>query len=72
MRLYNKQAEADNRLKNRELIKGRYDFKFGPLTQSMKDKLEKISGEPIAFHLYKRRDLEQKIDKLAIESLRMA
>ena len=31
-----------------------------------------VGGEPTAFHLYKRRDLEQKIDKLAIDRLRMA
>ena len=53
-------------------MRGAYEFKFGPSTVTLKQKLEKISGEPIAFHLYKRRDLEQKIDKLAVEQLRMA
>ena len=31
-----------------------------------------VGGEPTAYHLYKRRDLEQKIDKLAVDRLRMA
>lgn len=65
-------VEVDERLKNIALIQGQYQFKFGPSTVSLKDKLSKITGEPIAFHLYKRRDLESKIDKLAIEQLRLA
>ena len=65
-------VEVDERSKNRALIKGAYQFKFGPSTVSLKDKLSKITGEPIAFHLYKRRDLEAKIDKLAIEQLSLA
>ena len=56
--LYNKSSELDHRQKNRELMRGAYEFKFGPSTVTLKQKLEKISGEPIAFHLYKRRDLE--------------
>ena len=38
----------------------------------MKQKIDKVSVDPVAFHLYKRRDLAQKIDKLAMEQLRMA
>ena len=58
--------------RNIQLMQGNYEFKFGPTTVSLKQKLEKVSIEPTAFHLYKRRDLEQKIDKLAISQIRMA
>ena len=53
-------------------MQGSYEFKFGSSTVSLQDKLKKVSTEPVAYHLYKRRDLESKIDKLAIEKLRMA
>ena len=53
-------------------MQGAYQFKFGPSTVSLTQKLQKITGERIAFHLYKRRDLESKIDKLAIGQLRLA
>ena len=70
--LYDKSAEADVRAKNRALMQGNYEFKFGSTTVNMKEKLSKVSSEPTAFHLYKRRDLASKIDKLAINQLRMA
>lgn len=38
----------------------------------MMQKLEKVSGDPIAYHLYRRRDLEAKIDKLAVGQLKLA
>ena len=60
------------RTKNRQLIQGNYEFKFGSSTVTLQQKLKMVGGEPTAFHLYKRRDLEQKIDKLAIDRLRMA
>ena len=53
-------------------MQGAYIFKFGPATVTLTQKLDKIAGEPIAYHLFKRRDLEQKIDKLAIGQLRLA
>lgn len=70
--LYDKSAEADVRAKNRALMQGNYEFKFGSTTVNMTEKLSKVSSEPTAFHLYKRRDLAAKIDKLAINQLRMA
>lgn len=70
--LHDKSKEADFRSKNRMLMQGNYEFKFGSSTVSLKDKLFKVSCEPTAFHLYKRRDLEAKIDKLAINKLRIA
>ena len=72
IQLNDRAAEVDERLKNIALLQGQYQFKFGPSTVSLKDKLSKITGEPIAYHLYKRRDMESKIDKLAIEQLRLA
>ena len=53
-------------------MQGAYNFKFGPSTVTLKQKLEKVSGEPIAYFLFKRRDLEQKINKLAVGQLRLA
>ena len=53
-------------------MRGLYEFKFGASNNNMKAKLMRISGEPVAFHLYKRRDLVQKIDKLTISKLRLA
>ncbi len=53
-------------------MQGNYEFKFGSTTTSLREKLKKVSVEPTAFHLYKHRDLESKIDKLAINKLRMA
>ena len=65
--LHNKTVEVDKREKLRHLMRGMYDFKFGASTQTFIQKLDKITSEPEAYHLYKRRDLESKIDKLAIE-----
>lgn len=70
--LHNKTVEVDKREKLRHLMRGMYDFKFGASTQTFIQKLDKITSEPEAYHLYKRRDLESKIDKLAIEKLRFA
>ena len=53
-------------------MQGAYQFKFGPKTVSLRQKLDKIAGEPIAFYLYKRRDFKEKIDKLEIGQLRLA
>ena len=53
-------------------MQGAYQFKFGPSTVSLTQKLDKIAGEPIAYYLYKRRDLEAKIDKLETGQLRLA
>ena len=69
---HNRAVEVDDRAKNQALMQGQYEFKFGPSTVSLEQKLAKITGEKIAYHLYKRRDLESKIDKLAISQLRMA
>ena len=59
-------VEVDDKAKNKALMQGAYHFKFGPSTVTLIDKLSKITGEPIAYYLYKRRDLEAKMDKLAI------
>ena len=72
IRANDRAVEADERLKRKAMMQGSYEFKFGPSTVSMSQKLDKISGEPAAFQLYKRRDLESKIDKLAIGQLRLA
>lgn len=69
---HNRAVEVDDRAKNQALMQGQYEFKFGPSTVTLEQKLAKITGEKIAYHLYKRRDLESKIDKLAISQLRMA
>ena len=68
----NRAVEVDERAKSQALMQGLYEFKFGPSTVTLEQKLAKITGEKIAYHLYKRRDLEAKIDKLAIDQLRMA
>lgn len=70
--LHDKSAESTTLTRNIELMKGHYDFKFGSSTVTLKQKLEKVTVEPMAYYLYKRRDLEQKIDKLAVNQLRMA
>ena len=72
IRANDRAVEADERLKRKAMMQGSYEFKFGPSTVTMGQKLDKISGEPAAFQLYKRRDLESKIDKLAIGQLRLA
>ena len=72
IQLQDKSAEADPRAKNRQLIRGNYEFKFGSTTVTHQQKLKLVGGEPTAYHLYKRRDLETKIDKLAVDRLRMA
>jgi len=70
--LNNKSAESELHTRNKALMQGAYNFKFGKTTIKFKDKVSKIASEPTAYYLFKRRDLETKIDKLAIQQLRMA
>ena len=70
--MHNSSTEIDKREKLRHIMRGQYDFKFGASSTNMRAKLQKVSGEPVAYHLYKRRDLAQKIDKLAVEKLHLA
>ena len=70
--LHDRATDVYPALRNIELMKGNYEFKFGPSTSTMLDKLKKVTAEPLTYYLYKRRDLEQKIDKIAINQIRIA
>ena len=72
IQLFDPSKDADVRKKNRELIQGRYSFKFPKSIVTQSAKLDLIASEPTAYYLYKKGDLSTKIDKLATDKIKLA
>ena len=70
--LNDRSAETNIFHKNREVMKGHYEFKFPEHAVTLGEKLTRLASEPTAYHLYKRGDIKSKIDKFATENIAMA
>ena len=53
-------------------MKGNYQLKFPESDNTMAKKVERVAAEPAAYFIYKRRDLEAKVDKFDANQIQMA
>ena len=70
--MQNPVATTDVRLKNIEMMRGKYTFEFPEKENTLRRKINRVALEPTAFQIYKRGDYSSKIDVISVKKMRMA